>query len=527
MRRIRLTFWIIPVLLLLAAPLAAADPVLLEQAPSYYWYHGCGPTAIGAIFGYWDVHGLSNLFDASGSSLYSTAAVQDQISSPAHNAKYDSTPDVGSLPIPPATSIADFLHTSVDNVNGPQGYGWSSIFDAPGAVVDYAAYRGYAFGATINSVNGGTWSKLTAEINAGRPMLLAVDSDGDGALDHMVSAIGYQDRGVDGRWYACYTTWTEAETPAWFKLTSVAAGTAWGVGYTVTVTPPFTFQVADGDWHGADNWTGGPPVSSATDSAWIDNAGTARLSSGSAAANVLYVGWHRSGHLVQSGTSSLTVSSLRIGDLAGSAGSVTISSGSLQCGDLVVGSAGTGSLEISNAANITVTGKLQFGRGATLLASSPSRIRLTGTAMENFSTDPAALAGLAQTTLSVENGILSACLLEVAGRDLGATLAGFNTNFAMGGLTIGQGDSARVMLANDVINQPLWSGGEALYVDNLVLSAGSILDLDGLHLYYLSLTDNGGTILDGSIQQVPEPACLLILCGGGWLIVRRRRRQIK
>jgi len=65
-------------------------PVSLSNVPAYNWYHGCGPTAAASIMGYYDVHGYSNLFDASGwDAVKQTANVQDQISSPAHNAKYD------------------------------------------------------------------------------------------------------------------------------------------------------------------------------------------------------------------------------------------------------------------------------------------------------------------------------------------------------------------------------------------------------------------------------------------------------
>ncbi len=94
-------------LLLLSASPALAMPVFIQDIPAYNWYHGCGPTAAASVLAYWDLHGYSNLFTASGNDLYLTANVQDQISSPAHNAKYDPDPDVSSLPVPPKTSIAD------------------------------------------------------------------------------------------------------------------------------------------------------------------------------------------------------------------------------------------------------------------------------------------------------------------------------------------------------------------------------------------------------------------------------------
>ena len=62
--------------------------VVLSNVPAYNWYHGCTPTAVGSVMGYWDLHGYDNLFSASGwAAVSQTVNVQDQISSPAHNAK--------------------------------------------------------------------------------------------------------------------------------------------------------------------------------------------------------------------------------------------------------------------------------------------------------------------------------------------------------------------------------------------------------------------------------------------------------
>ena len=95
----------------------AKASTIIAGVPSYVNYHGCVPTSIGMILGYWDSKGYSNLFSASGSAIYSTTSVQDEISSPAHNAAYDYVDVVGATV--PLTSIADWLGTSID----PLGYG--------------------------------------------------------------------------------------------------------------------------------------------------------------------------------------------------------------------------------------------------------------------------------------------------------------------------------------------------------------------------------------------------------------------
>ena len=66
--------------------------------------------------------------------------------------------------------------------------------------------------------------------------------------------------------------------------------------------------------------------------------------------------------------------------------------------------------------------------------------------------------------------------------------------------------------------------GSSLYVDNLILNAGSSLNLNGFSLYYYSLTDLGGAYSNGQLinlasntgggSAVPEPSTLLLLGSG-------------
>jgi hypothetical protein len=75
--------------------------------------------------------------------------------------------------------------------------------------------------------------------------------------------------------------------------------------------------------------------------------------------------------------------------------------------------------------------------------------------------------------------------------------------------------------------------GSSFYVNNLVLSAGSTVNLGGISLYYTSLTNYGGTYLGGQllqvadISQVPEPSSLLLLGSGlvGLGFVRRKFKR--
>ncbi len=212
-----------------------AEPVMVQYVPSYNWYNGCGPTASGMIIGYWDTHGYDNLFDVSGwDAVKTTDNVKEQLSSAAHNAKYNSTPDDASLPAPADTSLADFFHTSEYDLP----YGNSYLSYADDVFTDYAAYRGYQFSAESEYFSDFSWSEYVDEINAGHPMMLAVDTNQDGKMNHVVTAIGYEDRGADGLWYASYSTWSESENDVYWKpFRGLSSDWNWGIGYATFVNP--------------------------------------------------------------------------------------------------------------------------------------------------------------------------------------------------------------------------------------------------------------------------------------------------
>lgn len=213
---------------------AGASTVVLDNVPAYSWYHGCGPTAAASILGYWDLNGYDLLFDATGwEDIRLTSNVQEEISSTAHNAKYDSTPDNTTLPVPADTSIADFFHTS----ENPLTTGSSYLKYSDDAFTKYAAYRGYddwtswyeMFNVTF------TWEDLLAEIDNGRPMMFFVDSDGDGWADHFVPVFGYDD---EESLFAFYDVWGEDEDDiSWASFLGIQNGREWGIAYAIFIAP--------------------------------------------------------------------------------------------------------------------------------------------------------------------------------------------------------------------------------------------------------------------------------------------------
>jgi hypothetical protein len=210
---------------------AKAGSALISDVPSYTWYHGCEPTSIGMIFGYWDYHGYSNLFAAQGSNVYLTSNVQNEISSPQHIAANYPSFYIPTYPVPGPnnTSIADWVGTS--------GSGESSATNARTSIAGYASYKRYAF-QTANVRFSSLWNSLVNNINQGRPMLFFVDSDSNGVFDHAVPAFGYDDRGGGNLWYACYTTANEDETPVWFQYRAEAPGINYGVYGAIEIVPP-------------------------------------------------------------------------------------------------------------------------------------------------------------------------------------------------------------------------------------------------------------------------------------------------
>jgi hypothetical protein len=191
----------------------------LSWVPAYNWYHGCGPTAAASVLGYWDLNGYDNLFTASGwDQVRLTSNVQDQISSPEHNARYDPTPDNTTAP-ESWNSIADWFRTS----QGSLQYGWSYQSYASDAFIGYGDYRGYTVTSWYQGYGAFTWN--VDDRNRCWTMMFLVDGSGDGSTDHFVPVLGYDNhrkRAV----YGMYTTGRK-ETVVW-EIHSMTSNDPWG-----------------------------------------------------------------------------------------------------------------------------------------------------------------------------------------------------------------------------------------------------------------------------------------------------------
>jgi len=215
---------------------------LIAGVPAYYWRYGCGPTALGMVLGYYDEHGLPEIFP--GSSATQTPAVQQAIASTEHYNDYslplDYYPnlinDLSELPTGDEHTdncIADYMATSQSFEGNYYGWSWSSdIINAHTQFLsNETPYTGtcqyYAFASF-------SFASFMAQMDANKPMMALVDTDDDGFTDHFITLIGYkQEAGTN--YYACYQTWDY--TVHYYEYAQIAVGQPWGIYsvYTFTV----------------------------------------------------------------------------------------------------------------------------------------------------------------------------------------------------------------------------------------------------------------------------------------------------
>ena len=208
----------------------------ITTVPQYTWTHGCTPTAVGSLMGYWDVKGYSNLFAAQGwDKVRSTPNVANEITDPQHAAKYNYR-DVASLPNS-NDSIADWLDTSID----PLEYGSTYTSKIASAIKGYASFKGYQFNSTQYYYSSTSWDTLKREVDAGRPVIASIDSGNDGISDHSVPVFGYYEASGT-RMYAFYLNWYEVEGAVtngycWAVFAPTARGVQYGVSQLTTMVP--------------------------------------------------------------------------------------------------------------------------------------------------------------------------------------------------------------------------------------------------------------------------------------------------
>lgn len=250
------------------APMSSvgAQQVVLP-VPRYFWRHGCGPTAVGMVVGYWDTLGYSDLIP--GDAHTQTDAVNQAIASggargaswPADRAQHyedyaspedyfpnlreDAVITAGRTPHPD-NSIADFMGTSRSSWG--EFYGWSSTADVGPAWIQYVNLKNSRYEPGFTQYYWDylpelTWELVTSEIDQGRPLVAFVDTDGNGDVDHATPIVGYRE---DPQQYACWDTWNSSLR--WENFAGVSPGTPWGIWSALTLTLAAPASVQPKQW---------------------------------------------------------------------------------------------------------------------------------------------------------------------------------------------------------------------------------------------------------------------------------------
>lgn len=217
--------------------------VLIPGVPAYTWYCGCLPTAQTMLMGYWDGQGFEKLVPGNASTM--TLAVMDTIASPGSYNEYcmpwddwpTLMPDRSELPKGdqhPNDCLADFSMTSRSYYQNY--FGWGQLRHSLFGVAGYVNHVAPEYRMTITEHYWGdlTWESYCAEIDAGRPVLMNVDSDGDGHMDHAIVATGYGEMSGT-RMYNCLTTW-DIHQEHWFEFTGISPGQPFGINYADFMT---------------------------------------------------------------------------------------------------------------------------------------------------------------------------------------------------------------------------------------------------------------------------------------------------
>ncbi|MFI5458474.1 MAG: SdrD B-like domain-containing protein [Isosphaerales bacterium] len=149
-----------------------------------------------------------------------------------------------------------------------------------------------------------------------------------------------------------------------------------------------------------------------------------------------------------------------------------------------------GGSTITANATVNIAGGLTINGSGALSVGLGSTLNVSGNLLGN-TTNAAGFNILGTVVLDGTGTSSSPQQLEVMSQDLGGTAAGFQQNFAYNTLELA--NDTYVNLVDDLGGNP-----EALYVDNLIVPAGTTLNLNGLNLY-IHTAQVHGTIIGGAI----------------------------
>lgn len=173
-------------------------------------------------------------------------------------------------------------------------------------------------------------------------------------------------------------------------------------------------------------------------------------------------------------------------------GTVNVQAGTLA---LASGGTNTGNVRITQGLLNVFAGGIEFPVGAVLQSEPGGTLQLSNGGLTGSTTNRTQFLPKGRVLIDGSG----ARQLEVMSRDVGNVSEGFVENFAYGTLQLG--GNVNVTLVDGSDNQ---TGTEALYLDSLIVPAGTALDLAGLNVYVRSM-QIAGTVTGGTVNRtLPE-----------------------
>lgn len=186
----------------------------------------------------------------------------------------------------------------------------------------------------------------------------------------------------------------------------------------------------------------------------------------------------------------------------GNWGEFIYSGGIFNVNRMVVGDSEGGKFEISLSpgssnvisTNINILEEFRLENNCTFIAKSKCAINMKNGSFVNKNDNPSQLSDLRNLTLIFYE---SHNKFDVKGKDNGASINGFNNNYAIDAIILTENSKLSL---NKYTNEK-----KALYVNKLVIRNNSYLHLNGINIYYkeIELKNKNGIVYEGgSIQKI-------------------------
>jgi hypothetical protein len=159
-----------------------------------------------------------------------------------------------------------------------------------------------------------------------------------------------------------------------------------------------------------------------------------------------------------------------------------------------------GTVQVSSGGKCNVDGMLVVGGSGIIAGEASGLITIAGSLL-GATTDADRYNPQVPVRFDGAGTVTAPQLLEAMGRDVGNTLAGFTRNFVYSTLSLGNNTYVKLV---DQADNATGTEHEALYVDSLIVPAGTTIDLNGLHLYARG-AQIVGTVVGGTVTLAQAP----------------------